>query len=159
MLYFRQDIYKNLKTNNPEENYIPTNTIEASESDYLYIKQSQIEHAGNGLFTAITIYKNEIITLFKGEILNAKEAEKRVKQNNDRYFINLLDGSIMDSKNTNCFAKYANDAKGSINSNFKNNAEITLDHDNNVCIKATKKIKSGEEIFCSYGKRYWKKHG
>ncbi|AUC83687.1 SET domain-containing protein-lysine N-methyltransferase [Lacinutrix sp. Bg11-31] len=131
------------------------NTIEASEEDYLYIKTSQIQNAGNGLFTAIDIFKNEIITLFKGEILDAKEAEERAKQNSDRYFINLLDGTIMDSMHTNCFAKYANDA---INSDFKKNAEITLDANDNVCLKAIKKIKSGEEIFCSYGKRYWKKH-
>ncbi|WP_241489626.1 SET domain-containing protein-lysine N-methyltransferase [Lacinutrix algicola] len=144
-----------MKIANPENNYIDANTIEAKEGDYLYTKASQIQNAGNGLYTAIAIYKNEIITLFKGEILDTKEAEKRAKQNNDRYFINLLDGTIMDSMHTDCFAKYANDA---INSNFKKNAEITLDADDNVCLKAIKKIKSGEEIFCSYGKRYWKKH-
>jgi len=110
------------------------------------------------LFTAIDIYKDEIITLFKGEILDSNEAHKRAKQNNDRYFINLLNGTIMDSMHTDCFAKYANDTKGSINTKFKNNAEITLDDNQNVCIKATKKIKSGQEIFCGYGKAYWKKH-
>nr|WP_272023308.1 SET domain-containing protein-lysine N-methyltransferase [Olleya namhaensis] len=64
----------------------------------------------------------------------------------------------MDSMHTDCFAKYANDTKGSSNSVFKNNAKITLDDDGNVCIIATKHIKSGSEIFCGYGKRYWKKH-
>ena len=70
----------------------------------------------------------------------------------------MLDGNIMDSQNTNCFAKYANDAKGFTTSKYKNNAKITLDNDGNVCLKATKKIKAGEEIFCSYGKAYWNKH-
>jgi len=137
---------------------MPANTIEAQESDYLYIKPSQIEHAGNGLFTAIDIYKDENISLFKGEIISNKEADKRAQLGKDRYFINLLNGKIMDSMHTDCFAKYANDTKGSAHSAFKNNAEITVDEDNNVCIQATKKIKSGEEIFCGYGKRYWKKH-
>ena len=36
------------------------NTIEAPEVDYLYIQQSQIENSGNGLFTAIDIYKRNI---------------------------------------------------------------------------------------------------
>jgi SET domain-containing protein len=147
-----------LKTKNPQELHLQNNTIEAPETDYLYIKPSQIAQAGNGLFTAIDIYKNEVITLFKGEIITDKEAKIRANQNNDRYFINLLDGSIMDSMRTECFAKYANDAKGLAASNFKNNAKITLDDDNNVCLKATKKIKPGAEIFCSYGKKYWKKH-
>ena len=132
--------------------------IEAPESDYLYIQDSQIPNAGKGLFTAIDIYPNEIISLFKGEILSNKEAQKRVSEGNDRYFINMLDGSILDSMNVDCFAKYANDAEAFSKSTFKNNSKITLDDDDNVCIVATKKIKSQQEIFCSYGVKYWKKH-
>lgn len=143
---------------NTEDHYTSTNTIEAPESDYLFIQPSQIKNAGKGLFTAIDIYEDEIISLFKGEIIDNKEAAIRAQQNKDRYFINLLDGTIMDSMHTDCYAKYANDAEGLSQNNFKNNAAITLDDDNNVCIKATKNIDYGEEVFCSYGKPYWKKH-
>jgi len=132
--------------------------IEAPESDYLYIQDSQITNSGKGLFTAIDIYPNEIISLFKGEILTDKEAQKRVFEGKDRYFINMLDGSILDSMNVDCFAKYANDAEAFFKLEFKNNSKITLDDDDNVCIVATKKIKSQQEIFCSYGVKYWKKH-
>ena len=132
--------------------------IEAPESDYLYIQDSLIPNAGKGLFTAIDIYPNEIISLFKGEILTDEEAQKRVSEGNDRYFINMLDGSLLDSMNVDCFAKYANDAEAFSKLEFKNNSKITLDDDNNVCIVATKKIKSQQEIFCSYGVKYWKKH-
>ncbi len=147
-----------MDTSFTEEHYQQVDTIEALESEYLYFELSQIDNAGNGLYTAIDIYKNETISLFKGEIITDREAEERVKQMKDRYFINLLDGSIMDSMNTDCYAKYANDAEGIPNSGFKNNAEITLDDDDNLCIQATENISSGEEIFCSYGKAYWKKH-
>ena len=132
--------------------------IEAPESDYLYIQDSQIPNAGKGLFTAIDIYPNEIISLFKGEILTDEEAQKKVSEGKDRYFINMLDGSILDSMNVDCFAKYANDAEAFSKLEFKNNSKITLDDDDNVCIVATKKIKSQQEIFCSYGVKYWKKH-
>lgn len=147
-----------MKTSITEVHYRQSDSIEALESEYLYFERSQIENAGNGLYTAIDIYKNETISLFKGEIITNKEAEKRAEQKNDSYFINMLDGSIMDSMNTDCFAKYANDAEGIVANSFKNNAEITLDDDDNVCIKATRAISSGQEIFCSYGKSYWKKH-
>jgi|TARA_R110002050_G_scaffold153931_9_gene281701 hypothetical protein len=147
-----------LSDSNTEDHYTSTNTIEAPESDYLFIQPSQIKNAGKGLFTAIDIYEDEIISLFKGEIIDNKEAAIRSQQNKDRYFINLLDGNIMDSMHTDCYAKYANDAEGLSQNNFKNNAAITLDDDNNVCIKATKNIDYGEEVFCSYGKPYWKKH-
>ena len=67
--------------------------------------------------------------------------------------MNLLNGTILDCRNTNCFAKYANDASGFSKSEFKNNAKITLDENENVCLIAIRKIKSGEEIFCDYGKK------
>lgn len=59
---------------------------------------------------------------------------------------------------TECFAKYANDAEAFSKLELKNNSKITLDDEDNVCLIATKKIKSGDEIFCSYGAKYWKKH-
>ena len=135
------------------------NTIDANEEDYLYIQKSQIENSGNGLFTAIKIYKEEIISVFKGKILTNIEAESIVKLNEDKYFINLLDGTILDSNTVDCFAKYANDSNGFTKSKYKNNSKISLDEANKVCLIATKNIKSNEEIFCSYGKKYWKKHG
>jgi SET domain-containing protein len=135
------------------------NQIQAEESDYLYVEISQIVNSGNGLFTAIEIYKDEIISVFKGEILSDEEAEIRVQSANDLYFMNTLDGKILDCMNTDCFAKYANDASGFAKSDYKNNSKISLDEEQNVCLIATRKIKSGEEIFCDYGKKYWKKHG
>ena len=135
------------------------NAIESAESDYLYKAISQLPNSGNGLFTAINIYKDETISIFRGKILTDLQAKKSVLNGKDQYFINMLDGTIMDSINTPCFAKYANDVNGSFESEFKNNAKIGLDEDNNVCVIAIRKIVSGEEIFCSYGKNYWKKHG
>lgn len=131
--------------------------IDLPEADYLYVEASQIEDAGLGLKTAIPIFKNERISLYKGEILTPQQITHRSDKNENQYFISLLDGGIMDSKHTDCFAKYANDAEGGNASDFKNNAKISLDQENNICLIATRKIKAGEEIFCSYGKRYWKK--
>lgn len=130
--------------------------IDAKESDYLYLKKSGIMDSGKGLFTSIKIYKNEVISQFKGEILTDKEASVRATNKSDGYFINMLDGSIMDSMHVKCFAKYANDSEGFKSSLFKNNSKIALDENNKVCLVATKDIKINEEIFCGYGKAYWK---
>lgn len=135
---------------------IDNNTIEAHERDYLYVANSQLVDAGNGLFTAINIYKDETIALFTGELLSDEEAKERAQNNKNGYFIKLLSGSILDSMNTECFAKYANDATGFEGSLLKNNAKIALNEDNNVCLTAIRRIKAGEEILCSYGKSYWK---
>ncbi len=133
-------------------------SIDALESDYLYIDTSQIPDSGKGLFTAISIYKGETIALFKGEIINQSEAIKRASAGNDLYFINMPKGNIMDSMHVMCFAKFANDATGAYGSNFKNNTHIVLNDEGHVCIQALRRIKANEEIFCSYGKKYWNKH-
>lgn len=138
------------KVNQPD-----INNIDAAESGYLYISPSKIPNAGNGLYTSIRIYKDEIIARFKGELLSAKQFELRTKKGNDKYFINMPDGSTMDSMQTKCYAKYANDAQGFLKSDFKNNSKIALDESGNVCLTAMRSIKAGEEIFCSYGKKYW----
>jgi uncharacterized protein len=132
--------------------------IEVEESDYLYTQVSQIAKSGNGLFTAIDIYKEEVVATFKGKILSDKQAQSKVDKGQDRYFIAMLDGSIMDSMKAKCFAKFANDAKGAAVSEFKNNTKITIDEADNVCLVATKNIKAGSEVFCAYGKAYWDKH-
>ncbi len=132
--------------------------IDSDESLYLYIEPSQIPLAGMGLYTAIDIYKDELIAYFTGEVLTNKQVQKRVLLNEDQYFIALLNGRILDSKHSKCFAKYANDVKGTTNTTLKNNSRILLDERGQICLFASKKIKSGSEIFCGYGKKYWLKH-
>lgn len=134
------------------------NSIEATESDYLFVSTSQLPNSGNGLYTAIAIYKDEVISLFKGEILTNLQIKLRVNKGHDKYFINMPNGTIMDSMRVHCFAKYANDAEGYSKSLFKNTSKIALDENNNVCIIAIRNIKINEEIFCGYGKKYWTKH-
>ena len=134
-----------------------TYKIKAKESDYLYIRESQIPGSGNGLFTAIPLYKDEVISLFKGEILSDKKAHYRAINGEDRYFINMPDGTILDSMKVKCFAKFANDALGFVKTKYKINSKIKLDENGSVCIVASRYILTGEEIFCSYGKKYWNK--
>jgi uncharacterized protein len=132
--------------------------IDALEEDYLYAAPSQIEGAGLGLYTAIDIFKDEQISLFKGEILDQHEAELRASKGEDGYFVSMLDGTIMDSAHTPCFAKYANDAVGLKYCKFKNNAKITTNESGDVCLVALKKIAKGSEIFTEYGSEYWGKY-
>jgi hypothetical protein len=129
--------------------------MKINESDYLYLQASKIPNAGTGLFTAIKIYKDEIISIYTGEILSTRESNKRAEIGDNQYFITLLNGKTLDSKHTPGFAKYANDAHLSL---FKNNAKIALDDKNQVCLIATKNIPQYAEIFTSYGKAYWQLH-
>jgi SET domain-containing protein len=132
--------------------------IAAPEADYLYVANSLLVNAGMGLFAAITIFKDEIICEYGGEIIGSAEAKKRVAAQSDQYFIMLPNGKILDSIDSNCFARYANDANGKEAGKVKNNAKIMLNEKGKVCLIASKKIKAGDEILCSYGKKYWLKH-
>ena len=67
--------------------------------------------------------------------------------------MNLPNGDILDCKQTDCFAKYANDAEGS-DTGFKNNCIISMEEDD-VVLVATRNIEAGEEIFVEYGENYW----
>lgn len=105
------------------------NNIEALEADYLYIATSQLPNSGNGLYTAIDIYKCEVISLFRGEIGTSKHVALRVKNDKDQYFISTLNGIIMDSMKEKIFAKHANGAEGFSNPKFKNFEKIALDEE------------------------------
>ena len=133
-----------------------TYKIDAKENAYLYVKKSQIPDSGNGLFTAIPIYKDEVIAIFKGEVLSAKEAKHRAFKKDDTFFILLPDGKILDSMHFKCFAKYANDAFGLVRTKYKINSRISINENGNVCLTAIRPILAGEEIFCKYGKEYWR---
>ena len=123
------------------------NAIDAPESDYLFIAPSQLPNAGSGLFSVIDISKDEIIAVFFGEKLSDRQANLRASKGQNNYFISMLDGSILDCEKTKGFAKYANDALGFSGNTFKNNARITIDENQNVCLSATRKIKAGTKLW------------
>lgn len=131
--------------------------IGLDESEYLFVRPSQIQNAGNGLFTSIKIETGEVISKFLGEIIDDTEAKKRADIGDDDYFMMLPSGETLDCKRTECYAKFANDAEG-IPSGFKNNAVITMDDDDNVVLVANRDIEAGEEIFVGYGKKYWQRN-
>ncbi|MCB0759096.1 MAG: SET domain-containing protein [Flavobacteriales bacterium] len=133
--------------------------IPLQEEEYLYTAPSGLPDAGLGLFTAIPLYKDEVIAIFHGERLAAKEASDRAAHGLDRYFMELPDGTTLDAMSVQGFAKYANDAKGSASTSLRNNARIALDGRGQVCLRATRRIGGGEEVLCGYGKRYWERHG
>lgn len=133
-------------------------SIPLKEEDYLFTAPSGLPGAGQGLFTAVTLYKDEVVAIFHGERLSAKDASERADQGLDRYFMELPNGITLDAMGVNGFAKFANDAKGSASTSLRNNAKITLDDNGQVCLRATRRIREGEEVLCGYGKRYWQRH-
>lgn len=132
-----------------------SHVVRFPDPEHLVVKPSQIKGAGLGLFTTKEIKRDEVICRYNGELLTDRQVTIRVNRGEDSYFVETNTEVIMDSRKVKGVAKYANDAVGLKKSDFRNNALITFDDDDDVCLIATRKIKAGEEIFTAYGKEYW----
>jgi len=139
----------------------------ATVGNGVVVLPSTIPFAGVGLFATRNFKKNEIITGFSGEIIDRKEADKRRKLGLDTHIRDLdkpyvyIDGfKTIEESFGKGGAQFANDALD----NELNNAVFYKRYgtDSNpipsIWLKAKRDIKSGEEIFVSYGKDYWKIH-
>lgn len=122
----------------------------------LKVKRSQLPNAGKGLFTTTAIKKKDRIVEYKGEIINWKEYEKRVKEDKDGYLFFVNRNHCIDAYNTpEHVARYANDAAGlSRVKGLKNNASYEI-FGKQCFIVAERDIEAGEEIFVNYTKEYW----
>jgi uncharacterized protein len=120
------------------------------------VKISQLPGAGKGLFTKKPIKKNAKIIEYKGEIIDWKEYEHRVKENKDGYLFYINKNRCIDAFPTPQYkARYANDARGLKRvKGLKNNATYQI-FDNKCFIVAERNIEAGEEIFVDYTKEYW----
>jgi len=120
------------------------------------VKSSQLPGAGKGLYTNKAIKKDAKIIEYKGEIIDWKEYEKRVKEDKDGYLFYINKSRCIDAYSTPKFkARYANDAMGlSRVKGLKNNASYQVFGDR-CFIVAERDIEAGEEIFVNYTKDYW----
>jgi SET domain-containing protein len=119
------------------------------------VRLSKIEGAGLGLFAKSKITKGELISEFTGELVNNKQLEILLSKRKMLFLIDYDENYTLDVENSNCLAKYANDAKGSKKiKGLINNSKIIFYNDK-VFLVATKDIKRREEIYTSYGKEYW----
>jgi len=122
----------------------------------LKVKTSLLPNAGKGLFTDKSIKKGEKIIEYKGEIIDWKEYEKRVKEDKDGYLFFINKKRCIDAFSTpEHKARYANDAAGlSKVKGLKNNANYEVFEDK-CFIVSSRDIEPGEEIFVNYTKEYW----
>jgi uncharacterized protein len=124
----------------------------------LSIKKSQIPSAGKGLWAEKNFKRGEIIVKYEGEKISWKECLKRNQDQEgygDYYFFISKNNCIDAQYTTWAHGRYANDASGlSRIDGLRNNTRYEIIN-GEVVIRASRNIKSGEEIFVSYGRAYW----
>lgn len=130
---------------------IESNVTNDVDRENVYISPSTLgPNAGLGLFAKKQFKVNDYICSYLGTIIptdteNDFESDYVLKYDNT-YSIDSDDPS-------SCYARYANDAitSSKINSRFSVRRGVIA-----LCLRATKTIKAGDEIFVSYGDDYWK---
>jgi len=114
-------------------------------NDFVGESQSTIPEAGVGLFAKKDIKKGEKICEYIGKKI------RRVPKD-ARYCIKLRNGMYVDAIDPNSgHGRFSNDSLHKL----LDNAEFVEDFANTVFLEATRDIKAGEEIFCSYGWEYY----
>jgi hypothetical protein len=112
----------------------------------LKIKQSTIQNTGLGVFYLHDIPKNTYIDGYYGDTFSNPTSA---------YFISVTDEIGIDAGSyPRCYMAMLKD---SYKSQFQNNCEFIINAKNQtVSVWTIKEIKSGEELFTSYGDDYWK---
>lgn len=121
---------------------------------HLYVKDSTIPGAGQGLYTDTFIPKGTRIIEYTGKVTTWEEADHQEGLNVYIYFLN--DDHVIDAaRRKKSLARYANDARGMKKIKGINNNSEYVEEENRVFIDATRNIEAGSEILVSYGKEYW----
>jgi SET domain-containing protein len=122
--------------------------------DQLFVQESTIPNAGQGLFTKTFIPKGARIIQYTGRVSNWEDADHQDGLNAYIYFMSE-DHVIDASKRKKSYGRYANDARGMKKIKGILNNSIYVEEGKKVYIDAAKDIQPGGEILVGYGKEYW----
>ena len=124
----------------------------------LRIKTSQLPLAGKGLWAKVNFRRGDIICKYEGEQVTWKECQRRnlAQTGYGSYYLYINERKCIDAQHTPwAIGRYANDAAGlSRIKELRNNARYKIIK-GDPYIVASRNIRKGEEIFVSYGKKYW----
>ena len=121
--------------------------------------------------------KGDAITEYDGEIITDAEARQRMRRGEDTHFMSIKDGTgfvISGLKRPVAGRGAGSFANDPLRSGYKPNVERCLTTSilkkapadrrtgarttGRVWMRATKRLKPGDEVFFEYGADYWKRH-
>jgi len=120
--------------------------------DNVDIKKSKIPRAGNGLYAANDFVRGDFICWYMGFLIVKNMVENNYYDSDYLLKLPNKDLYICAEDEKSCYGRYINDglSKYASNCRFETYTDIY-----SAGIKATKKIKKGDELFISYGYEYW----
>lgn len=125
-------------------------------NEHLEIKKSHIRQSGQGLYTTRPIRKKAKVTDYIGVIKSQEDYEA----NDSGYGVHLNKNEILDAYSTqHGLGRYANDCRIANKRAHEckgNNAKLVINtRRKTATVRATKNIRTNDEIFVSYGRHYW----
>ena len=116
------------------------------------IHQSEIDHAGQGLFVNNnhTFRKGDIICPYEGELVEYDIATDLTYESDYRFEVKENEW-VIDAKDTETFGKYANDP---IDEDLYN-CHLIANNNLTALLIATKRIGPGKEIYVEYDENFW----
>lgn len=123
----------------------------------LAVKKSTIPNAGKGLFATRDFKQNEVIGKYTGDVLTPEENSQRHGKH-PVHDLNAYGVSITSAKkvvDASCNRSLMSLANGSANRSKSNARFMDKLVEGKVNVRATKKIRKGQEIIVHYGKGYF----
>ena len=120
----------------------------------LFVSKSLIENAGNGLFAAKRLAKNELICIYRGTKLSLAQTLKLQISEKDYLMGGFgLNVHVDASNHPDVLARYINDNfdTSQINVVFRK-----IERDACALVYTIRDIEPGEELYVSYGESYWR---
>lgn len=120
------------------------------------IKKSKIPGAGDGLFAAKDFKAGETVADYGGEIINAAEHNRR----NGNYSLQISRNKFIDGRSTQSgLGRWVNDCRAVTRRGGhcrRNNAKLQVHaRSRRGRVRATRRIRAGQEIYAGYGRAYW----
>jgi hypothetical protein len=106
------------------------------------VKESNLFEAGWGLFTTVDREPGDVIAYFHGPKLQESQVLEK-----HRYIVWAGNGCVIDCGIERCSAAFMNSHSG------RNNCTLIV-FGKRSCIRTTKKVTVGEELYIPYGQRY-----
>ena len=147
---------------------LPNETLVPIYNRDLEIKPSRVKGAGLGLFTKVDLCARTFVDVYSGIKVSQDEYEEKFLRNRYALDDERNDQVIIADATDSCYARYANDVEIQglpCNASFedfkfevekKKHAHMPDWFANEtMCLVTTAFIRAGEEIYVSYGRRYW----
>ena len=126
------------------------------------VKQSNIPNAGKGLFAKKEYRNNDLIGHYRGQVLSNRQHSRRYgasQKDQGPYSLQVRKDTVVDSSCHRFVMSMANGTARQRDANARFVSRMNSETSGKVAVRATKRIRIGDEILVHYGRDYFRVAG